>query len=111
MPAPFPKGDIMKLIKIIAQKIEEEMRDAEDYAKLAFAWRQENPDVSETFLALSKQEVSHATMLHTQAERLVAAYRSEGNEVPPAMQALYEWEHEKLIDGMARIKVMQDMVR
>lgn len=101
----------MKIIKVLAQKIAEEMHDAEEYAKLAFVWRSESPEVSDVFLTLSKQEVTHVNMLHSQAERKITAYKDEGNEVPPPMQALWDWEHEKMIDGMARIRAMQEMVR
>lgn len=101
----------MKIIKILSKKIEEEMHDAEEYAKLAVMYRSEYPEVSDTFLNLSRQEVSHANMLHIQAERMIKEYRDNNNEVPEAMQAVYDWEHERMIDGMARIKTMQDMVR
>lgn len=101
----------MKIIKIVAQKIEEEMHDAEEYAKLSYQYQLEYPDLADVFLTLSRQEVTHANMLHTQAERLIKAYRDSGKETPPAMQAVYDWEHEKMIDNMARIKMMQDMIR
>ena len=101
----------MKIIKCLVKKIEEEMHDAEEYAKLAFQYRGEYPEVSDVFLTLSRQEVTHVNMLHTQAERLIKDYRDEGNDPPAAMLAVYQWEHEKLMDGMARIKTMQDMIR
>ena len=50
-------------------------------------------------------------MLHAQAERLIREYQDSGEETPPAMQAVYDWEHEKMMDNMARIKTMQDMAR
>lgn len=101
----------MKIIKIMVEKIEEEMRDAESYAKLALTHKEDNPELSDLFLNLSKQETTHATMLHTQAERIIKEYREKGNEPPAAMLAVWTWEHGKMIDNMARIKAMQDMVR
>ena len=101
----------MKIIKTVVEKINEEIHDAEEYAKLAYTCREEFPDLSDVFLTLSRQEVTHATMLHTQGERLIREYRDANGPAPPAMQAVYDWEHEKMIDAMARIKTMQDMVR
>ena len=101
----------MKIIKDIAKKIEEELHDAESYAKLATIYRPDYPEAADTFLAISRQEVSHVNMLHTQAERLIKDYRDSGKTVPPAMQAVWDWEHEKMIDTMSRIKMMQDMTR
>ena len=50
-------------------------------------------------------------MLHAQAERLIKAYMDKGETPPPAMQAVWDWEHEKMIDTRARIKMMQDQIR
>ena len=101
----------MKIIKCLAEKIEEEMHDAEAYAKLAYKYRADYPELSDVFLTLSRQEVTHVNMLHTQAERLIKEYQAAGNEAPPAMRAVWDWEHDRMMDGMARIKTMQDMVR
>ena len=101
----------MKIIQTIVEKIADEMNDAEEYAKLAYTCREEYADLSDVFLTLSRQEVTHATMLHTQGERLIREYRDANGPAPPAMQAVYDWEHEKMIDAMARIKVMQDAIR
>ena len=101
----------MKIIKIVAQKIEEEMHDAESYAKLSYQYQLEYPDLADVLLTLSRQEVTHANMLHAQAERLIKAYMDKGETPPPAMQAVWDWEHEKMIDTMARIKMMQDQIR
>ena len=101
----------MKVIKVLVQKIESEMHDAEEYAKLASAVKEDYPELADTYLTLSKQEVTHVNMLHAQAERIIQEYRDSGNDPPPAMMAVYEWQHEKMIDGMARIKILQDLAR
>ena len=101
----------MKIIKDLVAKIEDELEDAEDYAKLAFSWHAEYPEVSEVFLTISRQETSHANMLHNQAERMIKDYMSAGGKVPDSMRGVWEWEHEKMIDTMARVKALQDSVR
>ena len=101
----------MKIIKTIAEKIREEISDAEEYAKLAMTNKANYPEMADVFLNLSKQELTHANLLHEQAERLIRDYRASGKEIPAGMQAVYDWEHGKMIDGVTRIKMMQDMIR
>lgn len=99
----------MKIIKCLVENIKEEMHDAEKYAKLAMEYKESYPDTVDTFLTLSRQEVNHANMLHTLAEKYIRDYRSEKGEPPAAMQAVYDWEHEKMIDAMVRTKTLQEM--
>ena len=101
----------MKIIKELVKKIEDELHDAEDYAKLAFSSHAEFPEVSEVFLTISRQESSHANMLHNQAERMIKDYMSAGGKAPENMRGVWEWEHDKMIDTMARVRAMQDSIR
>lgn len=100
----------MEIIKCLVENIRDEMHDAEKYAKLAMKYKAEYPEMADTFVTLSKQEVNHATMLHNHAERVIRNYRDENGDPPAAMMAVYDWEHEKMIDAMARTKALQDMV-
>ena len=99
----------MKIIKCLAENIREEMHDAEKYAKLAIENRTEFPELADTFNTLSRQEVNHATMLHTQVEKIIRDYRAKEGEPPAAMLAVYDWEHDKMIDNMAKVRVLQEM--
>lgn len=99
----------MKIIKWLAENIQEEINDAEKYAKKAQECKEAFPDMVDTFLTLSRQEVNHANMLHGLAEKTIKDYRAAKGEPPAPMQAIYDWEHEKMIDGMTRVKVLQEM--
>lgn len=98
----------MEVIKTLISHIEEEVNDAETYAKLAAKYKEADKELSTTFAALSEQELSHADMLHKQAVRLIAAH---GKEVPSSMQAIWDWEHEKIVDHTARVRVMLSLAR
>ena len=37
--------------------------------------------------------------------------RREGKEVPEAMTAVWEWEHDNMLDEMADVKRLQDMYK
>lgn len=99
----------MKIIKCVVKNIEEELGDAEKYAKLAIEFKDAYPELSETFINLSKQEVNHANMLHSGIERVIKNLKAEGKEAPAAMQVVYDWEHEKMIDNLSKVKVLQEL--
>lgn len=99
----------MKTIKTLVENIRDELHDAEKYAKLAMEYREDYPEMADTFVTLSKQEVNHATMLHNHVDRFIRDYRAKNGEPPAGMQAVYDWEHEKMIDNMAKVRVLQEM--
>ena len=99
----------MKIIKCLAENIREEMHDAEKYAKMALEYKEQYPEMLDTFLTLSRQEVNHATMLHNHVERIIKDYRAKEGDPPAAMMAVYDWEHEKMIDNMAKVRVLQEL--
>lgn len=99
----------MKIIKCLAENIREEMHDAEKYAKMALEYKEQFPEMLDTFLTLSRQEVSHANMLHNHIVSLIRDYRAKNGDPPAGMMAVYDWEHEKMIDNMAKVKALQEM--
>ena len=101
----------MKEIKWLAHRIEEELEDAETYAKEAAKHKDTNRGLSQTLAQICKEELGHSEMLHIQAERLIAAQREAGITAPSAMQAVWDWEHEKMIEHTARIKHLLDMLK
>ena len=48
---------------------------------------------------------------HEQAERMIRKKKEAGVEVPAAMQAVWDWEHEKMMDTLARVKMMLEVYR
>lgn len=102
----------MKEIKMLVEYIEEELHDSEKYAKQAVHYKEENRAMSEMFLQLSKEEMSHMERLHDHAVKCIAkAKEMHDGEAPKAMQVVWDWEHKKMIDTAARIKTMWDMAR
>ena len=102
----------MKEIKMLVEYIEEELHDSEKYAKQSLHYKDENRSLSELFLQLSKEEMTHMERLHDQAAKCIAKAKEQRHgEAPEAMQAVWDWEHKKMIDHAARIKVMWDMIR
>ena len=101
----------MKDIKYLAHRIEEELEDAEGYALEALKHKESNHALAQTLYDISKQELGHTEMLHAQAVKLIKEYRETGAPVPASMQAVWDWEHEKMIEHTNRIKILYDMFR
>lgn len=101
----------MEEIKMLAGHIREEMNDAETYAKLALKYRDDDRNLSQTFEKLAEQELDHADMLHAQASRLIKERKENGETPPVAMSAVWSWEHENMMDCVARVKVLLSELR
>ena len=96
----------MKEIKWLAEQIEEELEDAENYAWKAQHYRDADTELARTCAELSRQELKHSEMLHEQAARLIRAHRATGAEPPPAMLAVWEHEHDKMLKRTHKVKML-----
>lgn len=96
----------MKEIKLLSKHIREELQDAENYAKLALRYKDDDRSLSQAFEKLAGQELDHADILHAQASRLIKDKRENGTEPPASMLAVWNWEHENMIECVAKIKIL-----
>lgn len=101
----------MEIIKCIAENIEEELEDAEKYAKAALHHMGTDRELCQKFEELSRQELSHSDKLHAQAVRPINAQKSAGATPPAYMEAVWRWEHEKMIDKTAHVHRLLDMLK
>ena len=99
----------MKTIKCLSGMIEDEIRDAEKYAKKALEYKDTDRKLADVFFQLSTEEYKHMNMLHGEVVRIIEDYRRTSGDPPPAMMTLYEILHEKHISDAAAVKVMQNM--
>ncbi len=99
----------MKIIEKLSDYIEEEIHDAEKYAKCALAYKDDRPELARTFYALSQQELEHMQMLHNHVTAIIEEYRKKNGDPPAEMLSRYEWLHERHISSVVQIRVMHSM--
>lgn len=97
----------MEIIKSISEKIDEELQDAEKYIKCAYKVDEEYPQLADVYYKLSLEEMNHVTMLHEAVVRIIEDYKRT-KEVPPGMQVLYDYLHDRQIKWASKIKVKQE---
>ena len=97
----------MEVIRKLSEKIDDELEDAQKYIKCAYKNREEYPQLAELYYKLSLEEMNHANLLHDAVVRIINDYKKD-HEVPPAMQTLYEYLHNRHIAWANKIKAKQD---
>lgn len=101
----------MKIIKTLYEMIEEELDGAEEYAKLAVHYKEENASLADAFYEISMQEMTHVNRLHDEVVKIIKKYREKHGNPPPEMQAIYDWQHEKQIEEAKEVKILQNHYR
>ena len=101
----------MKVIKVLSNKITEEIGDAKSYAKLAIEYKEEYPDLSRTLYSLSTQEMEHMNKLHAEVTDIIRRYRETNGEPPADMLAVYEYLHNEQIEKALEVKTLQAMYK
>ena len=99
----------MKIIKCVAEKIKEEIRDAEAYIDLAIEWKENEPDAAEVFAELADEELGHMERLHKVVTDLITEYRAEHGEPTAGMMELYNYMHKQDVEDTMRVKVKKAM--
>lgn len=97
----------MRLIKELTEMIEEEIEGAEDYVREAIKLKHEHPSLAKTLYDISNQEMTHIDMLHAEVVKLIEEHRRTKGEPPASMMAIYEYLHEKHIDKVNKIRLLQ----
>lgn len=101
----------MKIIKHIVEDIREEAEGAEHYAKMATKYKDEDRALADCYAKMADTEIGHVNTLHEHVVRLIKASKASGVETPASMQAVWDWEHDKMVDAIARVKTLLSTYR
>ena len=97
----------MKIISEVVDFIKKELEGAEEYANRAILYRESHPSLARTFHEMSLAEMGHVDMLHGEVAKLIEEHRRTKGDPPPAMAAIWDHEHKKLIKKANHVKVIQ----
>ena len=98
----------MKIIEKLSNMIEEEIHDAEKYARCALNNKEERPSLAQTFYTLATDELKHMTILHDEVTKIINDYRAQGNEPPAEMLAVYDYLHKRHIEHATNVKIIME---
>ena len=101
----------MKIMELLMERIDEELQDACDYAKMALEYQATEPETAALFAKLSGEETTHATALHDCVFMKMETYRQKGREMPAGMMAVYECLHKRQIEKAEKVQLLQKMYR
>lgn len=101
----------MKAIKELAGHIESELKDADEYADLALHYMDDDHTLGDMYRTLANEEIGHAHKEHEQTVRLINEYKRDGKEPPAAMIAVWEWEHDRMVEHEAAVKMKLSMFK
>lgn len=99
----------MKKLKVIAEQIRDELDVAEEYAVEAVRLKNINSADASGYAEMAQDELDHAEKLHKMAVRAIEKKTESGATVPASMQAVWDWEHERMIDRMGKVKALLGM--
>lgn len=101
----------MKIIKEIMEQMADELEGASEYIDYALKYKDTDKVLADMYYNMSIQELKHHDDLHAQIVRMIMDYRKEHGEPPVAMQAVYDWEHEKAISKAKEVRTAQAMYK
>lgn len=101
----------MQIIKMLEERISEEIHDMKFYAKLAAKYKDSHPMLAQVLYNISTQEEGHASALHNEVVKIIEQHRKEHGAPPPAMQAVYDYLHEEHIEKMAEARHYQEVYK
>ena len=96
----------MKIIEELCDKIADEIECAECYARCALKYKEQYPQLAETYYRIANEKMTHMNLLHTQVTSIIADYKKEKGQPPEGMKMLYDILHKKHIQNAATVKGM-----
>jgi hypothetical protein len=96
----------MKILKDLIEKANDTMEEIEWYAEKAHHLRAEHKSLADAYIKIAEMHVTIYNLLHEKMVMLIEEQKNKGVQVPVSMQAIWDYEHEKLIKEFAEAKYL-----
>lgn len=96
----------MRILVELIEKMDDTMDEIEWYASKAHAIRHEHKELADVYIKIANEHIEIYKMLHTEAVDLIDDERRSGKMPPPEMEAIWRYEHERLVKDFAEVKYL-----
>lgn len=96
----------MKILKDLIEKANDTMDEVEWYAEKAHHLRVEHKALADTYIKVAEMHVDIYKMLHDKMVMLINEQKQSGVRVPPEMQVIWDYEHERLTKEFSEAKYL-----
>lgn len=94
----------MKILKDLIEKANDTLEEIEWYAKKAHHLKSEHRALADSYIRIAEMHVEVYSMLHERMVDLINKEKEKGSMIPVAMQAIWDYEHEKLVKKFTEAK-------
>jgi uncharacterized protein Yka (UPF0111/DUF47 family) len=96
----------MRILVELIEKMDDTMDEIEFYAEKAHAIRHDHKELADVYIKIASEHIEIYKMLHTEAVELIDDERRSGKAVPSEMEAIWRYEHERLVKEFAEAKYL-----
>ena len=96
----------MKILKELIKKANETMEEVEWYAEQAHHLRIEHKSLADAYIDIADTHIKIYGILHSKMVMLIDEEKKKGVQVPSTMQAVWDYEHEKMVKEFAEAKFL-----
>ena len=101
----------MKILKDLIEKADDTLDEIEWYAEKAHHIRTDHKSLADTYIRIAEMHIEIYSMLHEKMVELINEEKRKGTTVPSTMQAIWDYEHEKLVKEFAEAKYLIEEYR
>lgn len=87
----------MRIIKKLAEMIDDEIDGAIEYAEDAVLYKDSMPELGRMFAELAEEELGHVGRLHDAVAEIIKNAKEAGKSVPPGMMEMFEYVNKRQI--------------
>jgi hypothetical protein len=88
----------MKAIQVVISHLHDTLEEAHEYYRDFVIFKDSFPKVANTALEMAQTHLNLYNKWHEVVVYLINDYKSKGNEIPPVMKSMYDYEHQKLVE-------------